>query len=80
MIIDKEEKFKKTLDSLDEKPTEQNMFTAFLELYPEDWKKIKIAFSKFNRSKQFGKTIPLAKPEISLRKEISVWLKTKIKK
>ena len=75
MIIDKEEKFQKTLDNLEEKPTEQNMFNAFLKLYSEDWKKIKITFSKFNRSKQFGKTIPLPKPEVSLRKEIRIWLK-----
>lgn len=75
MITDKEEKFQNTFESLNEKPTEQNMFNAFLALYSEDWKKIKITFSKFNRSKQFGKTIPLPKPEISLRKEIRVWLK-----
>lgn len=75
MIIEQEEKFKKTLESLEEKPTEQNMFNAFLKLYAEDWKKLKITFSKFNRSKQFGKTIPLPKPEVSLRKEIRIWLK-----
>jgi len=75
MIINQEELFSKTLASLDEKPTEQNMFNKFLELYPKEWKQLKITFSKFNRSKQFGKTIPLAKPEVSLRKEIRVWLK-----
>lgn len=75
MIINQEELFSKTLESLDEKPNEQNMFNKFLELYPKEWKQLKITFSKFNRSKQFGKTIPLAKPEVSLRKEIRVWLK-----
>ena len=75
MIIDQEEKFQKTLESLNEKPTEQNMFNTFLDLFPKEWKQLKIMFSKFNRSKQFGKTIPLPKPEQSLRKEIRVWLK-----
>ena len=75
MIIDKEEKFKLLLDSLKEKPNEINMFGKFLEKYPEDWKQLKITFSKFNRSKQFGKTIPLPKPEQSLKKEIRTWLK-----
>ncbi|KGL62724.1 hypothetical protein [Polaribacter sp. Hel1_85] len=75
MIINQEELFSKTLESLDEKPNEQNMFNKFLELYPKEWKQLKITFSKFNRSKQFGKTIPLPKPEVSLRKEIRVWLK-----
>lgn len=75
MIINQEELFLKTLESLDEKPNEQNMFSKFLELHPKEWKQLKITFSKFNRSKQFGKTIPLPKPEVSLRKEIRVWLK-----
>lgn len=75
MIPNKETLFKKTLESLQEKPSEQNMFNQFLELYPNEWKQLKVAFSKFNRSKQFGKSIPLPKPEISLRKEIRIWLK-----
>ena len=75
MIPDKEALFKKILESLTEKPTEQNMFNKFLSLYPAEWKQLKITFSKFNRSKQFGKKIPLPKPEVSLRKDIRVWLK-----
>ena len=51
------------------------MFNAFLDRHPEEWKQLKVTFSKFNRSKQFGRTIPLPKPEVSLRKEIRVWLK-----
>ena len=77
MIPEQEEKFQKTLESLDEKPNEQNMFNKFLELYPAAWKQLKITFSKYNRSKQFGKTIPLPKPEQSLRKEIRIWLHKK---
>ncbi|WP_439129937.1 hypothetical protein [Polaribacter sp.] len=80
MIPNKEKLFQKTLESLAEKPTEQNMFNKFLELHPTEWKQLKIAFSKFNRSKQFGKTIPLPKPEMSLRKEIRVWLKKESQK
>ena len=75
MIFDKEEKFKVIFDKVQEKQTEQNMFNMFLETYPAEWKQIKVTFSKFNRSKQFGKTIPLPKPEVSLRKEIRIWLK-----
>jgi hypothetical protein len=75
MINSKEEKFKLIFDKLKEKQTEQSMFNKFLEMYPTEWKQLKITFSKFNRSKQFGKTIPLPKPEQSLRKEIRVWLK-----
>jgi len=80
MIPNKEELFQKTLESLEEKPNEQNMFNAFLKIYPTEWKQLRIAFSKFNRSKQFGKTIPLAKPEMSLRKEIRIWLNKKSQK
>ena len=75
IIHEQEEKFNKAAESLDEKPNEQNMFNQFLEMYPTEWKQLKITFSKFNRSKQFGKTIPLPKPEVSLRKEIRAWLK-----
>lgn len=75
MIKSQEEKFQLIFDSLRDKKTEQNMFSAFLIKYPEDWKQLKITFSKFNRSKQFGKTIPLPKPEQTLKKEIRVWLK-----
>lgn len=75
MIKDKEEKFQLIFDNLKDKKTEQSMFNHFLDKYPEEWKQLKITFSKFNRSKQFGKTIPLPKPEQSLRKEIRVWLK-----
>lgn len=76
MILNQEEFFQKILNSLNEKPTEQNMFSAFLKLYPQEWKQLKTNFSKFNRSKQFGKTIPLPKPEVSLRREIRIWLKS----
>ena len=75
MILEQEEKFKAVFDSLKEKQTEQNMFNTFLAMYPEEWKQLKITFSKFNRSKQFGKTIPLPKPEQSLKKEIRIWLR-----
>lgn len=75
MIIQQEEKFKKVCAALTEKVTEQTFFNKFLDLYPEEWKQLKITFSKFNRSKRFGKTIPLPKPEVSLRTAIRVWLK-----
>lgn len=75
MLIDQEEKFKKTLESLTEKVSEQQLFNRFLELYPEDWKQLKITFSKFTRSKQANKTIPLPKPEQALRKAMRIWLK-----
>ncbi len=75
MIVNKEEKFQVVFESLKDKKSEQNMFSGFLKTYPEEWKQLKILFSKFNRSKQFGKTIPLPKPEQSLKKEIRVWLK-----
>ena len=74
MIPNQEALFKKTLDSLKEKPTEQNMFNKFLDLYPAEWKQLKVTFSKFKRSKQFGKTIPLPRPEVSIRKDIRSWL------
>lgn len=74
MIIEQEQKFKEVHSKLEGKINEQRFFNKFLELYPEVWKKHKIAFSKFNKSKQFGQTIPLPKPEVSLRKEIRKWL------
>ena len=74
MIIEQEQKFKEVLSKLEGKINEQSFFKKFLELYPEVWKKHKITFSKFKRSKQFGQTIPLPKPEVSLRKEIRTWL------
>ncbi|PWG06114.1 hypothetical protein [Polaribacter aquimarinus] len=76
MIFNKNQKFQKIVESLNEKPAEQNIFNGFLKLYPEEWKQLKTTFTKFNRSKQFGKTIPLPKPEVSLRKEIRIWLKS----
>ena len=78
MIPDQEEKFEVALNSLTEKPSEQLMFNTFLKMYPEEWKQLKITFSKFKRSKQFGKTIPLPRPEESLRKSIRVWLRKQV--
>jgi len=75
MISNQAAKFRLIFDKLKEKQNEQSMFNKFLEVYPVEWKQLKVTFSKFNRSKQFGKTIPLPKPEQSLRKEIRVWLK-----
>ena len=74
MIAHKEEKFKIIFDILEEKKSEQDMFAKFLEMYPEQWKELKKTFSKFNKSKQFGKSIPLPKPEQTLKKEIRIWL------
>jgi hypothetical protein len=74
MIPNQEVLFQKTLESLKEKPTEQNMFNKFLDLFPAEWKQLKVTFSKFKRSKQFGKTIPLPRPEVSIRKDIRSWL------
>ena len=74
MIIEQEQKFKDVLSKIEGKINEQSFFNKFLELYPEVWKKHKTTFSKFNKSKKFGQTIPLAKPEVSLRKEIRLWL------
>ena len=79
MIPNQEEKFEIVFNGLEDKPSEQLMFNKFLETYPEDWKQLKITFSKFKRSKQFGKTIPLPRPEESLRKSIRVWLRKKVK-
>ncbi|MFY0630226.1 MAG: hypothetical protein JXR05_07580 [Flavobacteriaceae bacterium] len=77
MIPNQEEKFEAVFNSLEEKPSEQLMFNTFLTTYPEEWKLLKITFSKFKRSKQFGKTIPLPRPEESLRKSIRIWLRKK---
>jgi len=74
MIIEQEQKFKDVLSKIEGNINEQSFFNKFLELYPEVWKKHKTTFSKFNRSKQFGHTIPLPKPEVSLRREIRIWL------
>ena len=78
MIPNQEEKFETVFNSLTEKISEQLMFNTFLKMYPEEWKQLKITFSKFKRSKQFGKTIPLPRPEESLRKSILVWLRKKV--
>lgn len=74
MIINKDEKFETVYLKSKDKPSEQTMFNDFLKEFPDDWKQLKISFSKFKRSNQFGKTIPLPKPEQSLRKEIRIWL------
>ncbi len=74
MIIDLDQKLEKTVSYLEDQYAVQDVFNKFIALFPEDWKKHKIAYSKFNRSKQFGKTIPLPKPEVSLKKSIQIWL------
>ena len=74
MILDIDKKIDQTVASLEGPYAVQDVFNKFIALFPEDWKKHKIAYSKFNRSKQFGKTIPLPKPEVSLKKNIQIWL------
>ncbi len=75
MILDIDKKIEQTIATLEDKYTIQDVFNKFIALFPEDWKKHKIAYSKFNRSKQFGRTIPLPKPEVSLKKMIQIWIK-----
>lgn len=75
MIIEQEQRFKEVFSKIKGTINEQSFFNTFLELYPEVWKQHKITYSKFNRSKKFGNTIPLPKPEVSLRKEIRIWLR-----
>jgi len=74
MIINQDEKFHKTITIIEGNYQVQDVFNTFIALYPEDWKQLKINYSKFNLSKQFGKTIPLPKPEVSLKKTIHAWL------
>ncbi|MGY6647892.1 hypothetical protein [Wenyingzhuangia sp. IMCC45574] len=74
MIPEQDQKFKEVLSKIEGPINEQLFFNKFIELFPEAWKKHKITYSKFKRSKQFGQTIPLPKPEVSLRKEIRIWL------
>jgi len=74
MILDQDEKFKKAVASIEGTYQVQDVFNTFIGMYPEDWKKQKIMYSKFNRSKQFGRTIPLLKPEVSLKKMIHAWM------
>ncbi len=78
MIPHLEEKFKAVYNSLNEKATEQLLFNKFLKMYPKEWKQLKIRFSMFKKSNQFGKTIPLPRPEESLRKSMRVWLHKKV--
>lgn len=78
MIPNQEEKFENVYQSLTERPSEQLMFNTFLDMYPKEWKQLKITFSKFKRSKQFGRTIPMQRPEESLRKSIRIWLQKKV--
>ena len=78
MIPDQEEKFENVYQSLTERPSEQLMFNTFLDMYPKEWKQLKITFSKFKRSKQFGRTIPMQRSEESLRKSIRIWLQKKV--
>ncbi len=75
MIIDQEQKFKEVLSKIKGKVNEQSFFNTFLEVFPDVWKEHKTVFSKFKRSKQFGQTIPMPNPEVSLRKEIRKWLR-----
>lgn len=74
MIINQDEKFNKTIATFEGSYQVQDVFNTFITLYPEDWKQLKINYSKFNRSKQFGKTIPLPKPEVALKKMIQAWM------
>ena len=54
MIPDQEEKFEIVFNNLDDKPSEQLMFNRFLETYPDDWKQLKVTFSKFKRRLRFN--------------------------
>ena len=74
MILDLDKKIEEAAAALEQPFLVQDVFNKFIEFFPEDWKKHKIAYSKFNRSKQFGRTIPLPKPEVSLKKDIQIWL------
>ena len=50
MITEPEEKFENVHSQITDRISEQSMFNKFLELYPEEWKQLKITFSKFKRS------------------------------
>lgn len=79
MILNQEQKFKKVLEEITDTVSEQSFFNAFLKHYPDDWKQLKKNYSQFNRSKKFGKTIPLLRPEEALRRVIRIFLNPKKK-
>ncbi len=80
MIVDQEEKLEQLAATLGDTFLIQEVFNAFINTYPKDWKKLKVTYGKFKRSKKFGNSIPLPRPEEGLRKTISVWMHTRKKK
>jgi hypothetical protein len=75
LILEMEEKLGNVASNCPEKYTMQDLFTKFIELYPEDWKNIKAAYSRDRRMSKPRKSIPLPKPEIYMRNIINTWLK-----
>lgn len=63
VILKKEEKVKKVIDSLPENYTENDFLTAFIEMYPDDYAKCKKVWLKEERKTKPGQKHPMPQAE-----------------
>lgn len=74
MIQDLDTKIAQVVQTLAHPRLVQEVFNTFLKSYPKDWKKLKVSYSKIQKSHRAGRSIPPPKPEVWLKKSIQIWL------
>lgn len=75
VIKKKEEKVNKVFDSMPDIHDMQEFKNIFIEMYPDDWKRIISTYNKEERKDTKGKGHPMPKPEIYMSNMYKVGLK-----
>lgn len=75
VILKKDEKVKIVIEALSANYSVQDFANKFKELFPNDWKKVELAYQKHIRDKNPGKSVPMPNPEQYLKNSLNVYLK-----
>lgn len=75
VVAKKEEKVNKVFDAMPDIHDMQEFKNIFMEMYPDDWKRIISTYNKEEHKDTKGKGHPMPKPEIYLSNMYKVGLK-----
>ena len=74
VILKVDEKVKSVIDTLQEGYSEDDFYTQFIKMYPEDYEKCKRKFLTEERKTKPGKTHPMQNPEKHIKHALRSYL------
>lgn len=74
VILKVDEKVKSVIDTLQEDYSEDDFYTRFVEMHPEDYEKCRKKFLAEERKTKPGKTHPMQNPEKHIKNALRSYL------